>query len=180
MQRIGLILLLCATVALAGCDTPRTAAPDAAIDTPRSTTGMAATPAMTDTIDATPTADVTATTPVTASPLTSAGRWSIRSVDTMKVSRDTLKRPLTDRAIAAVVALDARLRLTHVTADVYYDDPAYLGRWVRAIRAAGLRVWFRSHWYAWEDHRDLSGTMSPATLGSLIFSGAFTNDAYYI
>jgi len=87
--------------------------------------------------------------------------WSIRSVDTMKLSRDTLKLQLTDAQIQAVVRLDARLHLTHVTSDVYYDDPIYLARWVKAIRAGGLHVWFRAHWYAWEDHRDRAGTMTP-------------------
>ncbi len=88
--------------------------------------------------------------------------WSIRAVDTMKLSRDTLAHPLTDAQIAAVVALDTQLHLTYITVDVYYDDPVYLARWVRAIRTTGVRVWFRPHWYAWESHGNVHGTMTPS------------------
>ncbi len=99
----------------------------------------------------------------TSSPLsaTAGSTWAIRSVDTMKLSRDTLKAPLSDRQIAEVVRQDARLRLTHVAVDVFYDNPSYMERWVRAVRASGLHVWFRAHWYRWENHRDLRGDMSP-------------------
>jgi len=88
-------------------------------------------------------------------------RWIIRSVDTMKLSRDTRKKPLGVAQIAALIRLDARLHPTHVTVDVYYDDPGYLARWAGVIRSFGLHVWFRAHWYAWENHRDARGAMSP-------------------
>lgn len=90
-----------------------------------------------------------------------ASGWRIRSVDSMKLSRDTLRSPLSDAQIAADVALDATLHLTHIAVDVYYDDPAYMARWVRAVRRVGLHVWFRAHWYAWEDHRERRGDMDP-------------------
>jgi hypothetical protein len=32
---------------------------------------------------------------------------------------------------------------------------------VRIVRANGLHVWFRAHWYAWENHGDRRGSMSP-------------------
>jgi len=124
------------------------------------------------TVSATTTAGTSSaatTTPATSSATMVAARpgaerlasvWTIRSVDTMKLSRDTLATPLDNRQIAQVVGLDARLGVTHVTADVYYDAPAYMARWVRAIRAAGLRVWFRAHWYAWDSHRGHPATMS--------------------
>jgi hypothetical protein len=82
----------------------------------------------------------------------------------MKLSRDTLQDPLSDAQIAALIRLDVHLHLTHVTADVYYDDPSYLARWARAIHRAGLHVWFRAHWYAWEDHQGgrARGHMSPS------------------
>jgi hypothetical protein len=79
----------------------------------------------------------------------------------MKLSRDTLKHQLTDAQIAAVVSLDAGLHASYATVDVYYDDPVYMRRWVRAVRAARLRVWFRAHWYAWETHRETKGDMAP-------------------
>ena len=94
----------------------------------------------------------------------------------MKLSRDTLKTPLSDAQIDAVVRLDARLHLTHVATDVYYDNPDYLARWVRAIRAAGLHVWFRPHWYAWEDHR-VSGVVR-GQLHVGIVRAAMTPGAY--
>ncbi len=79
-------------------------------------------------------------------------RWPIRSIDTMKLSRDTARDQLSAADIRALVRLDARLHPSHVTVDVYYDDPAYMRRWVDSIHTAGLRVWFRAHWYAWETH----------------------------
>lgn len=137
--------------------TPTITTPTITMPTVSATAGASALP----TISPAPSTVVKSNAP-SAHPATAGPGWTIRAVDTMKLSRDTLKDQLTDRQITAIVRQDARLHLTHVTADVYYDDPAYLSRWVRAIRAAGLHVWFRSHWYAWEDHRDRRGTMNPS------------------
>src|SRR5262249_45564556 len=117
------------------------------------------------------TASITAATP-------SPAGWLIRSVDTMKLSRDTLKAQLSDRQIAAVVALDARLHLTHITVGVYYDDPAYMARCVRAIRAVGLHVWFRAHWYAWENHR--TSVVVHGQGRTVVVSGTMTTDDYIV
>lgn len=87
--------------------------------------------------------------------------WTVRSVDTMKLSRDTRKKQLSTAQIVALIRLDALLHVTHIAVDAYYDDPGYLARWAGVVRSFGLHVWFRAHWYAWENHRDASGTMSP-------------------
>ena len=155
---------------------------DAAPSTPRPST---ATPVLTAAATATPSATATATVGAATVPATPnaavaatrpLGGWRIRSVDTMKLSRDTLKAPLNDRQIAAVVRLDARLHLTNVTADVYYDAPDYMMRWVSAIRAAGLHVWFRAHWYAWENHRVSVVVRGRTRLATV--AGSMTPQAY--
>ena len=136
------------------------------------TTSPSATPSSVETRSTTSTATVAVPTasPVgpavatsTATPTSHVPRpaWSIRSVDTMKMSRDTLRDQLSNAQIEAVVHLDEKLHVSHVTVDVYYDDPVYMGRWVQAIRAAHLHVWFRSHWYAWENHREAQGDLTP-------------------
>jgi hypothetical protein len=131
--------------------------------TPLGTPGGTVLLSVTATVALTPTALADAPVAATASAGTSPtpAPWAIRSVDTMKLSRDTRAKPLTDTQIAALVRLDVRLHLTHITVDVYYDDPAYMARWVRAIRAVHLHVWFRAHWYAWETHREKHGDMTP-------------------
>ena len=40
--------------------------------------------------------------------------------------------------------------------------PAYLGRWVAAIRSAGKNVWFRCHPIQWERDYGVTGMMRPA------------------
>ena len=102
--------------------------------------------------------------------------WRIRSVDSMKLSRDTLKTPLTQAQIADVVRLDAGLHVNYVTVDVYNDDPSYQARWVRAIRAAGLHVWFRGEWYAWEDHQ--VGLLVHGQLRTATVRGGMSPQAY--
>jgi len=109
----------------------------------------------------TPGAGITTAAWLQASRSTRGPAWPARSIDTMKLSRDTLTSQLSDAQIDAVIRLDAMLHLSYVTVDVYYDDPAYMARWVQAIRAEHLQVWFRAHWYAWETHHEAHGDMTP-------------------
>ncbi len=93
----------------------------------------------------------------------------IAAVDTMKESRDmdmscrggwTLC--LTDADIAEDVRTTVALGVTHVTVDTFYDHPAVMARWVRAVRLAGKHVWFRPTWISWEGSYGMAGTMTPA------------------
>jgi len=86
----------------------------------------------------------------------------IASIDTMKESQDTLLHPLTDAQITEDVDTTASLRVTHVTEDVPWDYPRYMYKWIRAIRAAGKHVWFRSTFDAWDDIYGAAPTMTPA------------------
>lgn len=76
----------------------------------------------------------------------------IRSLDTMKESLDLQRgRQLSDEEIAHSVGLAASLNAEYVAVATSWEYPAYLERWVRAIRAAGLHVWFRGQPEHWVD-----------------------------
>jgi len=85
----------------------------------------------------------------------------IASIDTMKESQDTLLHPLTTAQIAEDVVTTAILHTTHVTEDVPWDYPWYMHRWIKAIRATGKHVWFRSTFNAWDSIYGASTTMTP-------------------
>ena len=86
----------------------------------------------------------------------------IASVDTMKESRDTETRPLSDAQIAADVNVAASLNTTYITVDTHWDYPAYMLRWADAVRAAGRHVWFRIHPNQWGNNNGTTGIMTPA------------------
>ena len=84
------------------------------------------------------------------------------SIDTMKESRDTETRPLTDAQIAADVNASAALNTTYITVDTHWDYPDYMQHWVRAVRATGRHVWFRIHPNQWGNNNGSTGIMTPA------------------
>jgi len=86
----------------------------------------------------------------------------ITCVDTMKESRDTVTNPLSDAQMDQDVRLTATLHVTHITVDTPYDYPAYLERWVRAVRRTGKHVWFRCAFNAWEGSYNVPATLTPA------------------
>lgn len=93
----------------------------------------------------------------------------IAAIDTMKESRDMDMSCrggwticLADKDILEDVATTAALGVTHITVDTYYDRPDTMARWVRAVRRAGKRVWFRPTWIAWEGSYGGAETMTPA------------------
>ena len=90
----------------------------------------------------------------------------VTSIDTMKESRDTETRPLTDAEIADDVGLAARLNTTYITVDTHWDYPDYMQRWVAAIRATGRHVWFRIHPNQWGNNNGTTGIMAPAAYES--------------
>jgi len=95
-------------------------------------------------------------------PAASPSPLLITSVDTMKESRDTETRPLSDAQITADISLTASLNPTYITVDTHWDYPDYMARWVAAIRAVGKHVWFRIHPNQWGNNNGVSGVMTPA------------------
>ena len=77
-----------------------------------------------------------------------------RSVDTMKESRDA-SQSMNDFQIQHTCNLIASMNVTHITVDSQYDYPDYMRRWVKAVRRAGKKVWFRSCFSEWEDKSNI-------------------------
>lgn len=76
-------------------------------------------------------------------------RWAIRSVSSMKESKDRICYQRDPAFIQKWVATAAELNLTHIAVETPYDSPScgnalsYTKAWVDAIRAQGLSVWHR-------------------------------------
>ena len=85
----------------------------------------------------------------------------ITSIDTMKESRDSDTSPLSTAQIRDDIAVSSLLHSTYITVDTFYDYPDYMGRWIRAIRAAHRHVWFRCCFNAWEGNSGIPATMTP-------------------
>lgn len=93
--------------------------------------------------------------------------WSVRSIDTMKYSRD-IAREKADKAefdlvIEQQVASIAATGASHIAIATPYDNEfiPYLTRWVNMARKYKLRVWFRgnfSGWEKWFDHERITRT----------------------
>ncbi len=92
---------------------------------------------------------------------TTASSSFFASIDTMKVSRDTQRHPLSQQEITQIIQLSASLNTNYITVDTHWDYPAYMGRWIDAIRATGRHVWFRSHPDKWENNNGAAGIMTP-------------------
>ncbi len=95
--------------------------------------------------------------PEPLSPLVKAVRvWQIKSVDTMKYSRDPsaakLNDPTFDVVIDTQVKAVAQTGANTVAIATPYDDKfvPILTRWVNAARRNNLKVWFRGNFSAWE------------------------------
>jgi len=82
--------------------------------------------------------------------------WQVKSIDTMKYSRDLtgekLNDPTFDKTIEIQVKNIAGLGATHVALGTPYDERfiPYLSRWVAAARRNNLKVWFRGNFSGWE------------------------------
>ena len=93
---------------------------------------------------------------VLESPELSKRVWQVKSVDTMKYSRDLtgekLNDPTFDKTIEIQVKNIAGLGATHVALGTPYDERfiPYLSRWVAAARRNNLKVWFRGNFSGWE------------------------------
>lgn len=93
--------------------------------------------------------------------------WQIRSIDTMKTSRDKardkLSHPEFDLEIQQELTAIKNTGANYVAVDTPYDDEflPYLKRWVTLARQTGLHVWFRGNWSNWEGWFDYPKNMTP-------------------
>ncbi len=85
----------------------------------------------------------------------------LASVDTMKVSRDTETRPLSQQEIMQIVKMTASLHTNYITVDTDWEYPAYMQEWITAIRVTGNHIWFRGHPNQWENSNGAEGLMTP-------------------
>ncbi len=82
--------------------------------------------------------------------------WEIKSIDTMKYSRDLagekLNDPTFNGTIEAQVKAISQTGVTHVAIATPYDEKfiPYLARWVKAARKYNLKIWFRGNFAGWE------------------------------
>ena len=90
------------------------------------------------------------------SPVKQGRVWQIKSVDTMKYSRDLSLEKLNNLSFDAVINAQVKaikeLNATHVAIGTPYDDRfiPILTRWVNSARKYGLNVWFRGNFAGWE------------------------------
>ncbi len=84
------------------------------------------------------------------------GNLKVRSIDTMKFSRDVSRREANNDAFDLVIEKQisqiASLNTSHVAIDTPYDDEfvPFLRRWVKMARKYELKVWFRGNLSGWE------------------------------
>lgn len=83
--------------------------------------------------------------------------WKVRSVDTMKVSRDVAKDwqrygTPNEAEIRKYLEQIVSWNANYVAIDTPYDQEFYpfLKLWVNLAREYGLSVWFRGNWSSWE------------------------------
>ncbi len=82
--------------------------------------------------------------------------WKLRSIDTMKYSRDVARaegrHPSFDAVIRQQVGNIAATGATHVAVATPYDEEfvPFMKRWLSVAREHGLKVWFRGNWSGWE------------------------------
>ncbi len=89
-----------------------------------------------------------------------ASFWKVRSIDTMKFSRDLAREKLKDQSYLA--SIDQQVRLisetgaSHIAIGTPYDPEflPFLKSWVRSARDHKLSVWFRGNWSGWEEWFD--------------------------
>lgn len=86
----------------------------------------------------------------------SVPQWQIRSIDTMKYSRDLARVKLDDSLFDAIInqqmAAIAATGANYVAIDTPYDEEflPILRRWVLAARSHNLHIWFRGNLSGWE------------------------------
>ena len=89
--------------------------------------------------------------------------WEVRSIDTVKYSRDLAreKKGSSDftKVIDKQISLISETGASHVAVATPYDDEflLFLNLWVDSAREHGLNVWFRGNLSGWEGWFDYSG-----------------------
>lgn len=82
--------------------------------------------------------------------------WEVRSIDTVKYSRDLSLEKLSDEGFELLIDSQvkniAEVGTSHVAIGTPYDEQflPYLKKWVDAARKYGLNVWFRGNFSGWE------------------------------
>lgn len=82
--------------------------------------------------------------------------WSIRSIDTMKYSRDLAREKNEDASFDNVIDTQVKniadTGASHIAIATPYDEEfvPFLTRWVKAARKYKLKVWFRGNFSGWE------------------------------
>lgn len=86
--------------------------------------------------------------------------FKVRSIDTVKYSRDLAKEMLDDPSFDAVIKQQvseiAETGASHIGLDTPYDEKflAFLKRWVKASRKHNLKIWYRGNFAGWESWFD--------------------------
>ena len=105
--------------------------------------------------------------PLSAVVLAKPQIWEIRSIDTMKMSRDKARAKLDDLAFDKVIDWEMQsikmMGANYVAIDTPYDAEfrPFLNRWVTSARKHGLAVWFRGNWSNWEGWFDYPKNLTP-------------------
>jgi hypothetical protein len=98
---------------------------------------------------------------------TPAPLWVVRSVDTMKYSRDIAREKAEDSSFDKVIEEQVKniadTGASHIAIATPYDEEfiPYLTRWVDMARRYNLHVWFRGNfagWEEWFDHKGITRT----------------------
>ncbi len=83
-------------------------------------------------------------------------RWLIKSVDTMKTSRDEAQNGLKKVNYKVELKKIKDLGANYVAIDTPYDEEfyPYLKTWTDEAHKLGMKVWFRGNWSGWEGWND--------------------------
>lgn len=82
--------------------------------------------------------------------------WQIRSIDTVKYSRDLAESKINDDSFNQVIESQisdiSKTGANYVAIGTPYDAKflPFLKKWVAAVRRNGLKVWFRGNFSGWE------------------------------
>lgn len=90
------------------------------------------------------------------SPVAKNPYWKVRSIDTMKYSRDPSREKLHDTSFDLVIAQQvkniAKTGASHIAIATPYDEEflPIMQKWVNAARENHLKIWFRGNFSGWE------------------------------
>lgn len=85
--------------------------------------------------------------------------WKVKAIDTQIISK--CWQNVSEESINNQVKMIKDLGVNYIAIGTPYDRPSDMKKWADAIHLAGLHVWFRSHWLAWEGDEGQSKNISP-------------------